>query len=191
MRGRGPGLPLDHRHPAGGPCDAFGFQNLFCWLAVACALGALVVEERRARLAFLCLGEGVLLAWFGWAMWVVTSPRFARLQWPFVGIDLVGPSWYIAGFAILIVAASTARSLSAHPAAMDVWLLAALPGNGLVRLDHWTRGLTWTLLSPRRSSWPASARRTCLCSSNSEATAHSRPCRSRAGPRGLSWPHRL
>lgn len=129
--------------------EAFGFQNLLCWLAVVCALGALLVEDRRACVAFLLIGEASLLAWFGWAFWVVTTPAFAHLPWPFVGIDVVGPGWYAEGLAILIAAAAVVAGRVSNrdrAGAAEVWLLAAIPGYGLARLDRWGRGLIWTLL---------------------------------------------
>jgi hypothetical protein len=129
--------------------QGFGFQNLFCWFAVISALTAVVVQDRRGTLAFLLFGEVALLVWFGWAFWVVTSPPFARLSWPFVGIDVVGPGWYTAALGILVAAAVVvARPLTNREASsgLDVWLLAAIPGYGLIRLDRWGRGLIWTIL---------------------------------------------
>jgi hypothetical protein len=128
--------------------QGFGFQNLFCWLAVISALSAVVVQDRRGAVAFLLFGEAALLVWFGWAMWVVTSPPFARLPWPFVGIDVVGAGWYTAALAMLVAAAVVAPPLTNREASggPQVWLLAALPGYGLIRLDRWGRGLIWTTL---------------------------------------------
>jgi hypothetical protein len=117
--------------------EGFGFQNAFCWVALASALGAIVT----GRAAVLLVGEASLLAWFGWAMWVVTSPAFARLPWPFVGIDVVGSGWYAAGLAILIAAAALVVRSSAGP-----WLFAAIPGFGVARLGRVGRGAIWTTL---------------------------------------------
>ena len=127
--------------------EGFGFQNLFCWVVVISALGALVIEDHRGALALLLLGEATLLVWFGWAIWVVTSPPFARLPWPFVGIDVVGPGWYVGGLAVLIAAAAlVARRISDRSRGAELWLFAAIPGYGVTRLGRWGRGLIWTIL---------------------------------------------
>jgi hypothetical protein len=95
----------------------------------------------------LLLGESALLVWFGWAMWVVTSPPFARLPWPFVGIDVMGPGWYVGGLAVLIAgAALVARRMSYPSRGAEVWLFAAIPGYGVNRIGRWGRGLIWTIL---------------------------------------------
>jgi hypothetical protein len=63
--------------------ETFGFQSPACWVAVVALFIALFVEA-RAAVVELAAVELVLVAWFGWAMWVVTTPRFAQLGFPFV-----------------------------------------------------------------------------------------------------------
>lgn len=133
--------------PQAGFGQGFGFQNVFCWLAVVCALGAILFAERGAGIALALVGEASLLAWFGWVMWVVTSPAFARFHWPFVGIDLLGSGWYLGALAILIAGGVVAQRLyEREVVGLEVWLAAALPGYGLICLGRPGRGLIWTTL---------------------------------------------
>lgn len=127
--------------------ETFGFQTPTCWVAVAALFIALFAEARAAVVA-LAVVELALIAWFGWAMWVVTTPRFAQLGFPFVGTDLLGPGWYAAAVGLLLTAALVVKELEDRdvPIGADLWILAALPGFGLMRLGRWTRGLAWTAL---------------------------------------------
>jgi hypothetical protein len=90
----------------------------------------------------------LLIAWFGWAMWVVTTPRFTHLGFPFVGTDLLGPGWYAAAVGLLVTAIVVVRELEDRDITVgwELWILAALPGFGLMRLGRWSRGLVWTAL---------------------------------------------
>jgi hypothetical protein len=125
--------------------ETFGFQSPVCWLAAVSLFIALFAEVRVAVIA-LAVVELMLIAWFGWAMWVVTTPSFAQLGFPFVGTDLLGPGWYAAAVGLLVTATVVVRELEDRdvPVGWELWILAALPGFGLVRLGRWTRGLVWT-----------------------------------------------
>ncbi len=127
--------------------ETFGFESPACWLAVVALFTALFIEARAAVVA-LAVVELVLIGWFGWAMWVVTTPRFAQLGFPFVGTDLLGPGWYAAAVGLLITAAVVVKELEDRdvPLGTELWILTALPGFGLIRLGNWTRGLVWTAL---------------------------------------------
>jgi hypothetical protein len=127
--------------------ETFGFQSPVCWLVAAALFIALFAEVRAAVVA-LSVVELMLIAWFGWAMWVVTTPRFAQLGFPFVGTDLLGPGWYAAAVGLLVTATLVVRELEDRDVAVgwELWILAALPGFGLMRLGRWTRGLVWTAL---------------------------------------------
>ena len=127
--------------------ETFGFESPGCWVAVIALLIALVVEARAAVVA-VAVVELVLIASFGWAMWVVTTPRFAQLGFPFVGTDLMGPGWYAAAIGLLVAAAVVVKELEDRdvPIGKEMWILAALPGFGLIRLGSWNRGLVWTAL---------------------------------------------
>jgi hypothetical protein len=127
--------------------EAFGFQAPACWLAVIALFAALFLEVRAAVIA-LAVVEFVLIAWFGWAMWVVTTPRFTQLGFPFVGTDLIGPGWYAAAVGLLFTAGAVVKELIDRdvPIGADLWILTAIPGFGLVRLGKWARGLAWAAL---------------------------------------------
>lgn len=127
--------------------ETFGFQTLACWVAVVALFIALFVEARAAVVA-LATVELVLIVWFGWAMWVVTTPRFTQLGFPFVGTDILGPGWYAAAVGLLITAALVVKELEDRdvPIGAELWILGALPGFGLIRLGRWTRGLAWATL---------------------------------------------
>ena len=89
--------------------------------------------------------EAVLVAWFGWATWVVTTPRFTDLPFPFMATDLMGPSWYAAAIGLLFGAGAVVRELQrrAAPLREDLWLLTAIPGFGLMRKGRWLDGSIW------------------------------------------------
>jgi hypothetical protein len=127
--------------------ETFGFASPACWLVVIALFAALYADLRAAVIA-LMLVEAVLLAWFAWAMWVVTTPRFTSLGFPFIGTDLIGAGWYAAAIALLVAAGVVVRELTDNdvPARWDLWALTAIPGYGLARLGHMDRGLIWTTL---------------------------------------------
>jgi hypothetical protein len=128
--------------------QSFGFQTPACWLAVLALFSAVLVADLRVGVFAVIAGEGVLVAWFAWAMWVVTTPRFANLPFPFVGTDLMGSGWYFAGVGLLVAAGDVVKRLldSEAPIRAELWLLTSLPGFGLIRLGLWGRGLVWTFL---------------------------------------------
>jgi hypothetical protein len=134
--------------PPANASESFGFQTPACWLAVLTIAGAVLVADLRIGVIAVIAGEGVLVAWFGWAMWVVTTPRFASLPFPFVGTDLMGSGWYFAGIGLMVAAGDVVKRLldSDAPIRSELWMLTALPGFGLMRLDRWVRGLIWTFL---------------------------------------------
>jgi hypothetical protein len=135
------GIPPAHLH------ETFGFQAPACWLAVVALFVALFVDLRAAVIA-LAVVEIVLAAWFGWAMWVVTTSRFASLGFPFIGTDLIGPGWYAAAIALLVAAGVVVQELNHRDTTVgwDLWALTAIPGYGLARLGQWGSGLAWTAL---------------------------------------------
>jgi hypothetical protein len=127
--------------------QSFGFQTPACWLAVIALIAGMVLEARMAVIA-LAVVELVLAGWFGWAMWIVTTPRFADLGFPFVGTDLIGAGWYAAAVGLLLAAGAVVKELAdrAVPIGVDLWILTAIPGFGLMRLGQWSRGLMWAAL---------------------------------------------
>jgi hypothetical protein len=127
--------------------QSFGFQTPACWFAVIALIAGMVLEARMAVIA-LAVVELVLAGWFGWAMWIVTTPRFADLGFPFVGTDLIGAGWYAAAVGLLLAAGAVVKELAdrAVPIGVDLWILTAIPGFGLMRLGQWSRGLMWAAL---------------------------------------------
>jgi hypothetical protein len=140
--------PWSIRIPAAHLAEGFGFQTPACWIVVVALAVALVSPDGRTALVALLAGEIVLAAWFGWAAWVVTTPRFVQLGYPFVAFDVLGPGWYAAATGLPVAAVDVVlkmRVWQPQPAA-DIWFLAALPGFGLARLGKWYRGLVWLAL---------------------------------------------
>jgi hypothetical protein len=127
--------------------ETFGFQVPACWLAAIALFAALFLDLRAAVIA-LGVVEVVLVAWFGWAMWVVTTARFTSLGFPFIGTDLIGPGWYATAIGLLVAAPVVVKELNDRdvPIGWDLGVLTALPGYGLARLGQWDRGLIWTAL---------------------------------------------
>jgi hypothetical protein len=127
--------------------ETFGFQSPACWLAVIALVAALVLDLRVAVIA-LAVVEVVIIAWFGWAMWIVTTPRFAALGFPFVGTDLIGPGWYAAAVGLLVAAGVVVKELNDRDVNVgwELWTLTTMPGYGLARLGQWSHGLIWTAL---------------------------------------------
>lgn len=127
--------------------QTFGFESPACWLVAIAMLAALYLDVRVAVFA-LAVVEVVLIAWFAWAMWVVTTPRFASLGFPFIGTDLIGPGWYAAAVGLLVASGVVVKELVDRdvPVGWDLWTLTAIPGFGLARLGEWGRGLIWTTL---------------------------------------------
>ena len=82
--------------------ETFGYESPACWLAVAGLSAILVLDARPAAMALVFV-ETILVAWFAWATWVVTTPRFTDLPFPFLATDLIGSGWFAAGIALLFV----------------------------------------------------------------------------------------
>jgi hypothetical protein len=137
------------RIPQAGMDATFGFQILVCWLIVLATMTALLATNLAVGLAATLAAEVLLLGWFAWAMWIATTSRFAGIEFPFIGIDLVGPGWFYAALGLIAGGASIARKYHDldRPRGAEVWLLAALPGIGLLRLGRTARGLIWALLA--------------------------------------------
>jgi hypothetical protein len=127
--------------------ETFGFQSPACWLAVI-ALGVALFLDLRFAVIALAVVEVVLIAWFAWAMWIVTTPRFSSLGFPFIGTDLIGPGWYAMAIGLLVAGGAVIKELNDRdvPLGLDLWMLTAIPGYGLARLGKWTVGLIWTSL---------------------------------------------
>jgi hypothetical protein len=136
------------RIPHAGLEGSFGFQVPVAWLIVVAFVAALLVTNLTVSLIALLAGEALLLGWFGWAAWVTTTSRFASFDFPFMGIDLIGPAWFFGAVGLMAAGVVVARKFAAHEArpGAEVWLLALLPGLGLIRLDRPTRGTVYVVL---------------------------------------------
>jgi hypothetical protein len=126
----------------------FGVQNPIAWLVVLALVGAVTLVRIDLALISLVVAEALLVGWYAWAMWVVTTPAYSSLGFPFVGTDLVGPGWYAAGAGALAAGARVARRYrdSDHHPAVEVWLLSSIPGAGLLRLERMPRAMFWGTL---------------------------------------------
>jgi hypothetical protein len=136
------------RIPQAGLDATFGFQNPVCWLVVLATVTALLATNLSLGLAAALAGEALLLGWFGWAMWVATTSRFAGIDFPFIGIDLVGPGWFWSALGLMAAGAGIADKYHdlERPHGAEVWLLSALPGLGLIRLGRTARGVIFAVL---------------------------------------------
>jgi hypothetical protein len=127
----------------------FGWQLPLAWLA---ALGLIPALTRR-----LAPWEGVGLAvsgaslgaWLGWLAWLLFTPDFARLHFPFVPLDLTGVGWYL-GLAAWVVAVESAASRTAWQrsgeggkARLLGWAL--VPGAALLRIGRTALGRAYLL----------------------------------------------
>lgn len=136
------------RIPQAGLDATFGFQSPICWLVVLALIAALLFTNLKLSLAAALAGEALLLGWFGWVMWVATTSRFSGMDFPFMGIDIMGPGWFVAAAGLLTTGAIVAgryRAIAPRPG-NDVWLLALIPGSGLIRLHHSARGAVYAVL---------------------------------------------
>jgi hypothetical protein len=136
------------RIPQAGLEGSFGFQVPVTWLIVLAFLAALLATNLTVSLIGLLAGEALLLGWFGWAVWVTTTSRFATFDFPFMGIDLIGPAWFFGAVGLMATGAIVARKFADHEPRPggELWLLALLPGLALIRLDRPTRGTVYAVL---------------------------------------------
>jgi hypothetical protein len=125
---------------------AFGWTNPLAWV-VAMGLLLSVMESARPYHGLALAATGLALAaWVGWAGWLLTTPSFSTLHFTFMPVDVISTGWYagLIGWVIAVdgFASRRAREPKRAPA-RDVWLLALLPGEGLVRLGFGGRGRIW------------------------------------------------
>ena len=133
--------------PKVGATPSFGFQSPVCWLAVVLLLGAVFLPNLTLGTASLLGAELVLVSWYAWAIWLVTTPTYSS-QYNFVGTDIVATAWYAAALGLLWAGAAVALRYREgdHPTRNETWWLALVPGCGLIRLDRTARGLLWMVL---------------------------------------------
>ena len=124
----------------------FGWTNPLAWVVAVCLLLSVMQSARPYHGLALTAAGAALVAWFGWAGWLLTTPSFSKLSFSFMPVDLISTGWY-AGLIGLVIAVDALASRGAREAkvayARDVWPLAFVPGMGLVRLGFFGRGRVW------------------------------------------------
>jgi hypothetical protein len=124
----------------------FGWTNPLAWVVAVGLLLSVMESARPYHGVALAVTGAALLAWVGWAGWLLTTPSFSKLPFTFMPIDVISTGWFAAliGWVIAVdgFASRRAREPKRAPA-RDVWLLALLPGEGLVRLSFGGRGRVW------------------------------------------------
>ena len=124
----------------------FGWANPLAW-AVFLGLLVCVTQALRAYhgMALAATGLAIVL-WVVWAAWMLTTPNFSKLTFTFTPVDLISTGWYAALIAWVVAvdgfASRRARGPRRAPA-REAWLLALVPGEGLVRLGFAGRGRGW------------------------------------------------
>jgi hypothetical protein len=124
----------------------FGWTNPLAWVVAVGLLVSVMQSARPYHGVALAVTGAAVVAWVGWAGWQLTTPSFSTLKFTFMPVDLISTGWYagLIGWIIAVdgFASQRAREPKRAPA-RDVWLLALLPGEGLVRLGFGGRGRVW------------------------------------------------
>ncbi len=124
----------------------FGWTNPLTWVVFVGLTLSVMRSARAYHGVALTVTGAAVLAWVGWAAWILTTPNFSTLRFTFTPVDLISTGWYAAliGWVIAVdgFAARRAREPERAPA-RQVWLLALVPGAGLVRLGFAGRGRVW------------------------------------------------
>jgi hypothetical protein len=121
-----------------------GWRSPLPWIAVLALVPSLSRRLSHREGAGLAICGMCLAGWLGWAAWLLFTPGFSRLHFPFQPLDLIGIGWYLAlaGWVVAVDGAAARRgwerSGQGSLAAVLPW--AVVPGAGLVRLAHPTLG---------------------------------------------------
>jgi len=124
----------------------FGWTDPLAWVAAVGLLLSVMQSARPYHGVALAVTGVALVAWVAWAAWMVTTPSLSTLKFTFTPIDLISTGWYAAliGWVIAIDGFASRRAREPkRAAAREVWLLALVPGEGLVRLGFGGRGRVW------------------------------------------------
>ncbi|MDQ6742271.1 MAG: hypothetical protein M3Z97_05090 [Candidatus Dormibacteraeota bacterium] len=126
-----------------------GWQSPVLWLVFLALTPSVSRRLARWESVGLAVSGAGLAAWLGWSAWLLFTPGFSRLHFPFQPLDLVGVGWYLA-LAAWVVAVEGAvarrgweRSGKASPFGVLPW--AAVPGAGLIRLGRPALGRAYLL----------------------------------------------
>jgi hypothetical protein len=134
------GIPQAHL-PRG-----FGWTNPLAWIVTVGLLVSVMESARPYHGVALAVTGAALVAWVGWAGWLLTTPSFSQLHFTFMPVDVISTGWYAALIGLVIAVDGFASRRAREPKrarARDVWPLALLPGEGLVRLGFGGRGRVW------------------------------------------------
>jgi hypothetical protein len=124
----------------------FGWTNPLAWVVAVGLLSSVMQSARPYHGVALAVTGVALAAWVGWATWMVTTPSLSTLKFTFTPVDLISTGWYagLIGWVIAVDAFASRRAREPRRApAREVWLLAFVPGEGLVRLGFGGRGRVW------------------------------------------------
>jgi hypothetical protein len=124
----------------------FGWTNPLAWVVAVGLLVSVMESARPYHGVALTVTGAALVAWVGWAGWLLTTPSFSKLPFTFMPVDVISTGWYAAliGWVIAVDAFASRRAREPQRGrARDVLLLAFLPGQGLVRLGFGGRGRAW------------------------------------------------
>jgi hypothetical protein len=125
---------------------AFGWTNPLAWVVVVGLVASVMESARPYHGPALTATGAALIAWVGWAGWLLSTPSFSTLHFTFMPVDLISTGWYagLIGWVIAVDGFASRRAREPQRArARDVWRLALVPGMGLVRLGFAGRGRAW------------------------------------------------
>jgi hypothetical protein len=124
----------------------FGWTNPLAWVVAVGLLLSVTESARPYHGVALAVTGAALVAWLGWAGWLLTTPSFSKLPFTFMPVDVISTGWYAALIGLVVAVDGFASRRAREPKrapARDVWLLALVPGMGLVRLGFAGRGRVW------------------------------------------------
>lgn len=128
--------------------QTFGFASPIPIVAIVGIALTRIRRLGRGRAVAIVVAGIALLAWVGWLTLQLQSSTFHNAGFPFLPIDLIGEGWFIGllAFAIAVDGLVVEASAADRPVrARDVWPVAIVPGEGLVRMTYRARGRLWLI----------------------------------------------
>lgn len=128
--------------------QTFGFESPITIAAIVGIALTRIQRLKTLRVVAIVIAGAALLTWIAWLTLQLQSPTFRNSGFPFLLIDLIGEGWFIGllAFAIAVDGLAVESSSDERPArAKDIWPLAVVPGEGLVRMSYRGRGRLWLL----------------------------------------------